>query len=92
MKLTAYCKANDHSFELWRAWRGVERGWRAALGKPVVKTTVFVKAVAQGALRAGGAASIRITVQRDGVALRAIVEVPEGALRRCAALLREVLA
>ena len=72
--------------QLYRDRCDCENGFDDPPGKPVVKTTVFVKAVAQGALRAGGAASIRITVQRDGVALRAIVEVPEGALRSFAAL------
>lgn len=92
MKLKAYCEANGHSFDRWRAWLGVESGWRQALGKPEVQTPGFVQVVAGARADAGKAGSVRITVGREGGVLHATLEVPEGALDSCAALLREVLA
>lgn len=100
MALKAYCESNGHSFTQWRAWLGVEHGWRAALGESVT-TPGFVQAVVGGANQLGAGAglcpstpgqTLRITLQREAGTLQATVHAPLAALGRCAALLREVLA
>lgn len=92
LKLRAYCDANGHSFEQWRAWRGVEQVWRAALGELTVSTPGFAQAMVGDKPNAAKAVSVRITMRREGGAMQATLEVPQSALGSCAALLREVLA
>ena len=92
LKMRAYCEANGHSFEQWRAWRGVEQVWRAALGELTVGTPGFAQVVVGDQPAETKAVSVRITVRREGGELQATLEVPHGALGGCAALLREVLA
>ena len=95
MALKPYCEAHGHNFVKWRAWLGVEGGWRKALAPPSVPPG-FVQAVRAGTPAAPaapvGAVMMRITVQRGVGALHATIDGPHDALRSCAALLREVLA
>ena len=92
MALKPYCEAHGHDFVKWRAWLGVEGGWRKALAQPAA-TPGFVQAVRAGTPAAAmGAVTMRITVQRGAGALHATIDVAPECLRSCAALLREVLA
>lgn len=92
MALKPYCEAHGHDFVKWRAWVGVEGGWRKALAQPAA-TLGFVQAVRAGTPAAAmGGGMMRVTLQRAGTALHATIDVPLGALSSCAALLREVLA
>ena len=92
LKLRAYCDAHGHSFEQWRAWRGVEQVWRESLGQLPPDVPGFARAVVGGKPDAVEVGSVRITVRREAGAMQATLDVPAGALGACAALLREVLA
>lgn len=92
LKMRAYCDAHGHSFEQWRAWRGVEQVWRAALGQLPPDVPGFAQVVVQGKPDVAELGLVRITVRRDVGVMQATLEVPTGALGACAALLREVLA
>ena len=92
MKMREYCQANGHSFEQWRAWRGVEQAWRTALGEVAPTTPGFAQVVVGDKPDAGAAAFVRITVRRDAGVMQATLQVPANALGNCAQLLREVLA
>ncbi len=92
LRMRAYCDAHGHSFEQWRAWRGVEQVWRAALGELPLSAPGFAQVVVGAKADAAAVVPVRITVRREGGAMQATLEVPQGALGACAALLREVLA
>ena len=62
LKMRAYCDAHGHSFEQWRAWRGVEQVWRAALGELPPNVPGFAQVVVGGKPDAADVGSVRITV------------------------------